>query len=295
MYNTDVPEAQNMLNRILVAALVSALLGLLLACDYGNAGDNAVLILNITDCRNPSSGTDGRIVFEKGVNNIWICERDGRNPMEIPTGGLYYVHSPDWSPDCEHITFSGVEIGVGRSIYIANTDGTGLKKICSDAWSPAWSPDGENIAFVGTEGIYTIPAVGGEPELIIPGGIEPAWSPMGDYLCYVKEENGDNLVMVKNLINGDEKLILDISSWPEPAWSPDGELIAYCDYGPEMLDIWSIPAKGGTPWRITNEQPGDWDCLYGATEPSWTPEGDAIVFSSLRNGSFKLWGIEVKR
>ena len=70
-----------------------------------------------------------------------------------------------------------------------------------------------------------------------------------------------------------------------PAFSPDGSTIAFfhAETGP-MGDIWTIPAAGGTPKRVTLDlREGGW--------PVWTPDGQSIIFSSARAGSRTLWQV----
>jgi Tol biopolymer transport system component len=70
-----------------------------------------------------------------------------------------------------------------------------------------------------------------------------------------------------------------------PAFSPDGSLIAFfqCTKGPHG-DIWAVPSAGGKARQLT------FDDHFGGTL-TWTPNGQSIVFSSLRSGSRTLWRI----
>ena len=61
--------------------------------------------------------------------------------------------------------------------------------------------------------------------------------------------------------------------------SPDGSTIAFCYRG----DIYTIPATGGTPTRLTAT-----DYEYEQT-PVWSPDSKTIAFSSDRNGSFDVY------
>jgi hypothetical protein len=80
------------------------------------------------------------------------------------------VPYPEGSP---HASPTGGAI----ALYNAATAGhvTDLTSGNEDA-GPAWSPDGAVIAFTrGSSPIYTVPAGGGAPQLLVTGGIQPTW------------------------------------------------------------------------------------------------------------------------
>ena len=65
------------------------------------------------------------------------------------------------------------------------------------------------------------------------------------------------------------------------ALSPDHSLLAMALQG----TIWTIPSKGGKATSITDEMG---DCQ----EPSWSPDGERIVFHSYRSGNYHVWTIK---
>ncbi len=102
-----------------------------------------------------------------GSADIYIMDlasRETRNLTNAPGGDF----RPSWSPDGQRIAFSS-ERGTGfphqgfpgpagkweqvqaASVYLINTDGTGLRKLTTDvnmmAGSPKWSSDGSTIVF----------------------------------------------------------------------------------------------------------------------------------------------------
>lgn len=97
--------------------------------------------------------------------------------------------------------------------------------------TPAISPDGEQIAFCYMGVLYTVPAGGGVATPLTQGK---------DY--------------VKN-----------------PVWSPDGKIIAYASDRFGNFDIFTIPAQGGQPTRVTMSS-------YGEVPQTFNPSGDSIVF-----------------
>jgi Tol biopolymer transport system component/imidazolonepropionase-like amidohydrolase len=62
-----------------------------------------------------------------------------------------------------------------------------------------------------------------------------------------------------------------------PVISPDGTEVAFIALG----DLWLMPI-GGTPRRLTNDR-------FVETDPTWSPDGRSIAFSSDRDGTTDLW------
>lgn len=69
------------------------------------------------------------------------------------------------------------------------------------------------------------------------------------------------------------------------SWSPDGRWIAYASSG----SIWSVPASGGAPRRLTRSLPGEGDPrTSGDRAPQWSPDGRWILYETGRRGHDSL-------
>jgi Tol biopolymer transport system component len=73
----------------------------------------------------------------------------------------------------------------------------------------------------------------------------------------------------------------------QATWSPHGHRIAYWGLRKGgQRDIWTIPASGGEPEDVTNDEPLDWN-------PVWSPDGSYLYFASDRGGSMNLWRVRI--
>ncbi|TMK89750.1 MAG: hypothetical protein E6G43_08980 [Actinobacteria bacterium] len=178
---------------------------------------------------------------------------------------------------------------------IVGLDGTrrDLRGIPEGAYSLNVSPAGRQIVFVadqnGSPQIGTIGVDGSGSRFITQvasvsiaqgvfrGPLTPVWSPDGSRIAfsnghiYVMNADGTGLTQ---LTSG-----LGVDQWP--SWSPDGSTIAYSNSGSSPLDdnassatqeIWTVPANGGTPTRLTH---GGW-----SDTPAYSPDGTRIAFEN---------------
>jgi len=85
-----------------------------------------------------------------------------------------------WSPDGRRIACVRVprgQKGGGGALWLLNRDSSGGHALVAsvDQARPAWSPDGSMLAYSTAGAVYTVPAAGGVPMLVLRGGSNPAW------------------------------------------------------------------------------------------------------------------------
>jgi Tol biopolymer transport system component len=170
------------------------------------------------------------------------------------------------------------------------TDGTTIQQLPplpGDASAVRASPDGSALAYVYGGEVATV-RMDGTDQKVLTSGLNDnngdaqntvSWSPDGSRVTYSSSGN----IFVINADGTEQHQLTTTASGVGnyyPAWSPDGQTIAYwrgstsgVDGGPPHADIYTVPAAGGAPTRLTHGGGPD-------IEPAWSPDGSHIVFRS---------------
>ena len=182
----------------------------------------------------PQFSPDGKkIAFmsdRSGNFEIWVCERDGSNAMQLTSFGGPIVTNPRWSPDGSRIAFDSNAAG-GFDVWVTSANGGKPQRMTShptnptNDGNPSWSRDGRWIYFdsarTGEAQVWKIPATGGDATQITrDGGFAPLESPDGKYIYYTKElaatslwrlsaEGGQASKVLENLSNNVNLVIVN--------------------------------------------------------------------------------------
>lgn len=160
----------------------------------------------------------------------------------------------------------------------------------ADDRSPDVSPDGRYIAFAtnrdgGKNEIYVMDADGGNLRKLTndPAASDnPAWSADGRRIAFSTDRSGSPEVWV---MNADGSRPHRVAAGTRPAWSPDGRSLVYdVDVERRHPELFVVPSAGGTPRRLT------FDREFNA-DPSWSPDGQWIAFSSRKNAKLEVHAI----
>jgi Tol biopolymer transport system component len=166
----------------------------------------------------PSFSPDGkRIAFvsdRSGSRQLWICDADGSNSVQLTSLGSTVVYGPRWSLDGAEIGFTAV-VGPRPHTYSVSAKGGKPRRLITDSaedeW-PYWSRDGRWLYFItdrsGRDEVWRMPAKGGEV-----------------------------VQMTRNEADQEEE-------------SPDGRFIYYSKGWPFQTSLWRMPVEGGEEVKV---------------------------------------------
>ena len=131
--------------------------------------------------------------YRSGNSEIWVCDRNGQNAVQVTSFGGPLVTNPTWSPDGERLAFDS-DVNGQWDIFVVSANGGKPQRMTSDPandGNPSWSKDGRWIYFdsarSGQQQVWKMPANGGDAvQLTRDGGFGPHESPDGKFLYYAK-------------------------------------------------------------------------------------------------------------
>ena len=159
---------------------------------------------------------------------------------------------------------------------------------------PAFSPAGDRLAIFSDRSdyteIYIISAIDGKvlKRLVKgerSGDLESlhsyvsglSWSPDGKSLAFVSKSKGRDVLCLVRVRNRKiyKKLRFPLDAMRSPSWSPDGEKIAFVGVKDGKADIYMCHIDNQNLINLTHDS-------YGDEDPSFSPDGRFIAFSSDR-------------
>ena len=190
---------------------------------------------------------------------------------------------PCWSPDARHICFMSDREGA-TNLWIMKADGSGVRRLITTSavcYMPSWqrTPAGERIVFGmhGSKPEMASIRVDGSGLAMLGEGHDPTLSPDGRTICYTGHPpEGGVTVYVMDWDGSRKRRVVQSTSAVGatfPNWSPDSREIVYSFPVGEALELFVIPAAGGTPRQLTRFGGGS-----VCTPSAWSPDGAWISF-----------------
>jgi tricorn protease len=206
------------------------------------------------------------------------------------------------------ISRSQIAFVYGGDIWTVPRDGGEARRLVTGyglASAPFFSPDGSTVAFSasydGNVNVFTVPAIGGEPHRVTyhPGqDIVIGWTPDGRSILFTSLRNSptDAAQAYEISPRGGFARMLPLPDVVAGSYSADGTHFAYVpnnqwewywqDYrGGQTTPIWIANMADSSVVAIPRNNSND-------RYPMWI--GDTIYFVSDRNGSYALYGYDVR-
>ncbi len=221
---------------------------------------------------------------------------------EAITRGSRQAYYPRVSPDGSRLAYIRSDGRSDWQVRVAEPDGTGdrkLSRVSSNA-NFDWLPDGglvvAQLEFTDRyhlrSGLARISSEGRESWLVRGARLDqPSVFPDGNALVAVQDSAGTNRLVRVDTGTGEITALTDAREdvhWSYPAVSPNGRWIAAARWTPgAFYDLWLLDARGRSVRRITEDRAVD-------QAPAWSPGGDALFWSSDRNGIPNLYAVAVE-
>jgi Tol biopolymer transport system component/DNA-binding SARP family transcriptional activator len=206
---------------------------------------------------------------------------------------------PSISPDGETVCYT-LTTPTTSKLFVQQVDGGSPVPVATQLSGRqehgAFSPDGTHLLFHGPEGLYVMPALGGQARLIV-GGTSwndaswGSWAPDGKRIAYVQSDT----VFIQSLDSTGRTALADGVDLHSTAWSRDGDWVAFVagnssfydgNIAPSALRL--VRAAGGPVMLLT-------DSLALNTSPIWVPGKRSLLFISDRDGGRDVYQMFLTR
>jgi TolB protein len=228
--------------------------------DFDGANQRQLTKFNSTSTMPAVSPDHNRLAFTtfaKGQPQIMVMSLETFRYLPFMNPQASLNATPSFTPDGSKMLFSSTLDGRYTQIYIANADGSGIRRLSESR------------------------AIEMEPKVNPKTGAD---------VVFVSGRGGPQQIYRMNLDGaGVERLTDGTGEAANPAWHPDGQIIAFKwtrGFAPGNWNIFIMDVATRETAQLTHGA--------GRNEnPSWAPDGRHLVFSSNRTGSFQIYSMLV--
>jgi eukaryotic-like serine/threonine-protein kinase len=149
------------------------------------------------------------------------------------------------------------------------------------------SPDGGSLLATGSvndaPGVWLVDLVRRQQTRLSADGLGSVWAPDGRRIAFTTRGGRD--LFVRSPRDGDDAHIVATDAFVKIVndWSPDGRQMIYAQIDAETkLDLWSIPASGGTPTPLLKT-------AFNEAQARISPDGRWIAYVTEQSGAGEVW------
>lgn len=209
------------------------------------------------------------------AKNLYLTDLTGTEVTQITKDRTLNL-GPNWSPTGNMLTYFSYKQGGPYPYRLELYNGRESRLYPLVGYKSQWSPDGTMLAASleqdGNSDIYLLSPEGRLIQRLTENSdidISPTWSPSGDEIAFCSSRTGGPQIHIMNIHTGrTQRLTFKGDYNTSPTWSPKGDLIAYVTRSGGFR-IMTISPAGGDPQEVTSGE-----------DPSWSPDGRYLVFSS---------------
>jgi Tol biopolymer transport system component/DNA-binding winged helix-turn-helix (wHTH) protein len=245
---------------------------------------------------NASQSADGQQLFASlSLHvNLWrlpVDANQGKVTGELQrlTQGAVIDSNPSMCADGSRVTFGSTRYGSDRKeIWIRDLkSGQETMLVRSEAmpFHPVISPDCSRVAYTQDDGDYAVAATGGPPEKLC-ADCSMIWDWSADHRrMLLSQRERPDIALFDPATRKLSTFLKSSKSVFQGQFSPDG---AWVVFGGERL--WIAPVRNGsaagqTDWIALTEERDD--------KPRWSPDGNAVYYTSERDGFPCIWARKV--
>ena len=229
--------------------------------------------------------------WRSGSPEVWVCDRDAANPVQLTFFGGPQIGAPVWSPDSSRIVFD-LRTSADAELYIVSVDGGLPKRFTTgtaNASNPFWSGDGHWIYF-NTErpdSIWKAPVEGGTSVRLTEekGRTVPQESADGTRVFVYKVDDAHAEAWSASVKGGDERPVTGMPK--DTSWVLGRNGIYFVDGASRhfFLNYFDFATRHSR--KIAN-LPG----LFAVWGPSLSPDGHTFSFTGIEHSEGDLILVE---